>query len=110
MQIVIKTIIIGVSAIFLLVVGVDGIFAANDMVAASNYLDNVSEVIMESNYNETVILECRDEAIEKGYVLEVTVSGGTLPGAKRYAEIKMTYPLKISLVGFSTQITKQKVL
>lgn len=78
-------------------------------VAADNYMESVSKVILESNYNETVIEKCIDEAAENGYALEVNVQPASKAGVKSYAEVRLTYYFEIKLFGLRQQKVQTKI-
>lgn len=85
--------------------------AANvDVVVANNYFDDVATVISESNYSESVIQDCIDDATENGYTLTVNVIGSTEPGMKRYAELTFEYYYQIALFGVKDLKTKTKIV
>jgi len=79
-------------------------------VAADNYMEAVSKVIVESNYNQNVIDECMQEAKENGYTLEVDVQRASRAGVKYYAEIKLIYFFEIKLFGLKQQKVKMKII
>lgn len=79
-------------------------------VAADNYMESVSKVILESNYNEMVIHQCMQEAEENGYTLEVDVRRAAKVGVKHYAEIKLTYYFEIELFGLKQQKVQTKII
>ncbi len=110
MDTIFKTIITGIASIFLLAGSFAVILGVMDITRSSDYLESVSAVIVESNYNADVIEECRQEAEGYGYKLEVTVYGGAVPGTSKYADIRLTYTFEVPLIGYSTQKSRQKVL
>ncbi|MBQ8519469.1 MAG: hypothetical protein IJ455_07720 [Agathobacter sp.] len=79
-------------------------------VAAENYMESVSKVIVESNYNEDVIEKCIQEAETNGYTLEVDVLKATKAGVKYYAEIKLSYYFEIELFGLKQQKIQTKII
>ena len=79
-------------------------------VAADNYMESVSKVIVESNYNTEVIGKCIQEAADNGYVLEVDIQGATKPGVKNYAKITLTYYFEIQLFGLKQQKIQTKLV
>lgn len=79
-------------------------------VAADNYMESVSKVIQESNYNEAVIEKCIQEAASNGYRLEVDVQRASKAGGKHYAEIKLIYFYEIELFGLKQQKVQTKII
>lgn len=79
-------------------------------VAADNYMESVSKVIVESNYNQTVINQCKQDALENGYILEVTVDNATKAGVKAYAEIELTYYFEIRLFNIRQEKIQKKIV
>lgn len=110
MSSIIKTIVAGLSAVFILVTALCVPLTSMDVANSGYYFDSVTKVIAESNYKESVIEECKKEAGENNYVLDVTVYGGTVPGEQRYAEFTLTYDFEVPLVGVKLQKVRQKVM
>ncbi|MBP3676725.1 MAG: hypothetical protein J6I97_00105 [Agathobacter sp.] len=81
-----------------------------EYVEAENYMQSVSKVILESNYNEAVIEQCQKEAANNGYVLEVTVEEAKKAGVKRFAQLKFTYDFTIELFQIRQQKMKVKII
>ena len=110
MEMIYKMMILVVLVIFL----VSGGFAVSntciDIVSANNYLEEISRVILESNYNPEVIDACCDEALEKGYQLSVLVQGNNRPGVLNYAKITFVYKYEIKMFGVSIEKQKEKIL
>lgn len=79
-------------------------------VAADNYMESVSKIIVESNYNENVIAACMDEAEENGYILEVEVQAASKAGVKTYAKVTLTYYFEIRLFGIKQQKIQTKII
>ena len=79
-------------------------------VAANNYMETVSKVIVESNYSENVIEQLIEEANGNGYGFEVTVLGATKAGVKSYAKVTLTYYLEIPLFGIRQQKIRSKLI
>ena len=107
---VIKTIVIGLAAAFILVTSLCAPLTSMDVANSSYYFETVSSVIIESNYNEDVITQCQQEAQENGYTLEVVVYGGTIPGEQKYAEFTLTYYFEVPLIGLKIPKVRQKVM
>lgn len=82
----------------------------SQMVAADNYMESVSKVIVESNFNGTVIDQCIEEAVANGYTLTVNVQSASKAGVKTYAEIKLTYYFEIKLFGLKQQRVQMKIV
>lgn len=79
-------------------------------VAADNYMESVSKVIVESNYNQTIIDKCIQEASENGYTLEVELQPAAKAGVKTYAEIRLTYYFEIQLFHIRQQKVQTKIV
>lgn len=79
-------------------------------VAADNYMEAVSKVISESNYNINVINQCIQEATDNGYILEVEVKNASKAGVKSYAKIKLTYYFEIALFNIKQQKVQTKIV
>lgn len=79
-------------------------------VAADNYMEAVSKVIVESNYNQNVINQCQQDALDNDYLLEVTVIPAAKAGVKTYAEVKLTYYFEIELFNIKQEKIQVKIL
>lgn len=79
-------------------------------VAADNYMESVSKVIVESNYNTNVIDKCKQEAAENGYMLEVELQNATKAGVKTYAKIELTYYFEIKLFHIKQEKVQIKIV
>ena len=90
--------------------GVGVTTAFSQTVAADNYMESVSKVILESNYNANVIEKCKQEALEKGYILEVTLDSAVKAGVKTYAKIDLTYYFEIKLFGVKQEKVQTKII
>ena len=110
MSSVIKTIVVGLSAVFILVTALCAPLTSMDVANSSYYFESVTAVIAESNYNEAVIEQCKKEAKENNYILDVTVYGGKTPGEQRYADFTLTYDFEVPLIGLKLQKVRQKVM
>ena len=84
--------------------------AFSQAVAADNYMESVSKVIMESNYNAKVIDACVQEAEANGYVLDVRVQNASKVGVKQYAQISLTYYFEIQLLGLKQEKVQIKIV
>ncbi len=83
------------------------ITAANaDTAAAGDYMEEVSAVIRESNYNEKVIDQCKKEAMENGYEVQVQVYERQAYGQCSYAKVILRYPYR--LLVFQSEVWKKK--
>ena len=81
-----------------------------EYVAAENYMESVAKTILESNYNETVIKRCKEEAAVNGYTLDVVVEEAKKAGVKRYAQIKLTYYFSIELFQIQQEKVQVKII
>lgn len=79
-------------------------------VTADNYLETVSKVIVESNYNADVISNCIDEAAQNGYTLQVDVARSIKAGVKSYATVQLRYYFEIPLFGIRQEKTQIKII
>ncbi|MBQ3559488.1 MAG: hypothetical protein IJA07_08265 [Agathobacter sp.] len=110
LDIVFKTFVGVLAAIVMVGSGVGVTVGFSRAVAADNYMESISKVIVESNYNEAVIRECQEEAEENGYILEVDVQNASKAGVKYYAKIKLTYYFEIELFGLKQQKIQTKII
>jgi hypothetical protein len=81
-----------------------------DMAAASHYLEEVSAVIRESNYNKEIVNACVNEAKKNGYELQVQLMGSGQKWTKGYAKVILHYEYKLPLLGVASQKEKQKII
>ena len=79
-------------------------------VAADNYLESVTKVILESNYNANVIEKCKQEALGNGYVLNVQVEDARKAGVKSYAKIDLCYYFEMKLFGIKQEKQRTKII
>ena len=98
------------SAVVIIGSGLGVITGFSQAVVADNYMEYVSKVIVESNYNENVIEKCKQEAMENGYVLEVTVDNAVKAGVKTYAKVELIYYFEIKLFGIKQQKVQTKII
>lgn len=98
------------AAVVIIGSGLGVITGFSQSVSADNYMETVSKVIVESNYNDNVIEKCIREAEENGYVLNVTVLGATRAGVKCYAKIELTYYFEIELFGIRQKKVQSKII
>ena len=98
------------AAVVIIGSGLGVVSAFSQAVAADNYMETVSKVIVESNYNESVINKCRTEAASNGYTLVVNVSLSGKAGVKSYATVKLTYYFEIPLFGIRQEKTQIKTI
>ena len=82
----------------------------SQMVAADNYMESVAKVIVESNYNANVIDDCKDEAMENGYNLQVELQRAIKAGVKTYGKITLMYYFEIPLFGIKQQKIQTKII
>ena len=98
------------SAVIIVGSGLGVLSGFTQVVATDNYLETVSKVILESNYNSQVISSCIDEALQNGYVLQVDVMRSAKAGAKNYATIQLTYYFEIPLFGIRQEKVQIKTI
>ncbi len=79
-------------------------------VAADNYMESVSKIILESNFSPTVIEQCKQEAIDNGYELEVNIKDAIKEGVKSYAEVELTYYFEIALFNIRQEKIQKKII
>ncbi|MCI8282875.1 MAG: hypothetical protein HFI76_14630 [Lachnospiraceae bacterium] len=77
-----------------------------DAAAAGDYMEEVSAVIRESNYNQMVIEQCKKEAVENGYDMHVEVYERQAYGQCSYAKIILRYPYRLPV--FRAEVWKKK--
>lgn len=105
-----KVLIACISAIFLVISGASVVLSNTEETNANHYLDSASKVILESNYNQSVIDECCQNAADNGYTLQVTLYGDTKPGTKKYAQMKLTYTYSMNLFQYEKQKSIEKII
>ena len=105
-----KTFVAVLAAIVIIGSGLGVTTGFSQAVAADNYMEAVSKVIVESNFSQTVIDQCKQDATENGYVLEVTVSDASKAGVKSYAEVKLTYYFEIALFNIRQEKIQKKII
>ena len=110
MEMIYKMMILVILVIFLVSGGFAVSNACIDIVSANNYFEEISRVILESNYNESVINACCEEALEHGYELSVLVKGNSRPGVLNYAKITFIYKYEIKMFRVSIEKQKEKIL
>lgn len=110
LDIVFKAFVGVLAAVVLVGSGLGVITGFSQAVAADNYMESVSKVIVESNYNEEVIDKCIDEAASNGYTLEVDVDSSVKSGVKSYAKIELTYYFEIKLFNIKQQKVQTKIV
>ncbi len=110
LDIVFKAFVGVLAAVVIIGSGIGVTTAFSKTVAADNYMESVSKVIVESNYNAKVIEACKYEAEDNGYVLEVRVQNATKAGVKYYAQISLTYYFEIPLFGLKQEKVQIKII
>ena len=110
LDIVFKTFVGILASIVIIGSGLGVLTGFSQTVAADNYMESVSKVIVESNYNQTVIEKCKQEATENGYELAVNVYPAAKAGVKTYAEVELTYYFEIKLFNIKQEKVQWKVL
>ena len=110
MSTVFKAFIVVLSSLFMVVSGFSVAVGFGDSIAANNYMESVSNLIIESYYNDEVIEACVQDAAVHGYELSVSVEGKNKPGTARYMRIELTYDFELKLFGYSQKKSLTKVL
>ena len=82
----------------------------SQMVEADNYMESISKIIIESNYNSAVIMDCVEEASNNGFHLSVERKEATKAGVKTYAKVTLTYYFEIPLFGIKQQKIQTKII
>ena len=98
------------AAIVMIGSGLGVITGFSKAVAAENYMESISKVIVESNFNTMVIDKCEIDATKRGYILEVNVKEMEKLGVKKSAELKLNYYFEIPLFGIKQEKVQWKVL
>ena len=98
------------AAVVIIGCGMGVVSAFSKAIAADNYLEAVSKIIVESNYNETVINNCINEATENDYVLSVYVTRATKAGVRSYATVNFKYYFEIPLFGIKQEKIQVKII
>ena len=105
-----KTFVALLAAIVIIGSGLGVITGFSKAVAAENYMESVSKVILESNFNAKVIEQFESDAAERNYELEVTVKDAVKQGVKKMAEVRLTYYFEIKLFHIRQEKVLWKVL
>lgn len=98
------------AAVVIIGSGLGVVSGFSQAVAADNYLEAVAKVIIESNYNASVIGSCIDDATENGYLLQVDVMSSVKAGVRSYATIKLKYYFEIALFGIKQEKIQMKII
>lgn len=98
------------AAVVIIGSGLGVVSGFSQAVAADNYLEAVAKVIIESNYNASVIGSCIDDATENGYLLQVDVMSAVKAGVRNYATIKLKYYFEIALFGIKQEKIQMKII
>lgn len=77
-----------------------------DIITAQNYMEEVSAIIKESNYNQMIIDQCQQEAVENGYELEIEVYRNAEYMNSSYARVYLYYQYHLPLF----KITEKKMI
>ena len=98
------------AAVVIIGSGLGVVSGFSQAVAADNYLESVAKVILESNYNSSVIASCIEEANVNGYHLQVDVARSVKAGARSYATITLKYYFEIALFGIKQEKVQMKII
>ena len=109
LDIIFKTFVGVLVAVMITSTGLAVITGFSKSVAANNYMESVSKVIVESNYAPNVINACIMEATDNGYSLDVKVERARKAGVKVYAEIALSYCFEIKLLGIKQNRILKKI-
>lgn len=96
--------------VMITVVGITMTSVSTDVAAAGDYMEDLASVIRESNYNEAVIQQCREEATERGYELEVSVCRSKSRTWSSYAKLSLHYPCHFPAFGLEEEKVKEKII
>lgn len=81
-----------------------------DATVAGDYMEEVALVIRESHYNQQVIQECKKEAQENGYILEVDVYESAEHAGAGYARLCLRYRYRIPILQITDWKQKEKII
>ena len=98
------------TAVVIIGSGLGVISGFSQAVAADNYLETMAKIIIESNYNPSVISSCIDEATANGYLLHVDVVRSAKAGVRSYATVKLKYYFEIALFGIKQEKVQIKII
>lgn len=98
------------AAVVIIGSGLGVISGFSQVIEADNYLETISKVIVESNYNTAVIHNCIEEAALNGYTLQVEVVRSVKAGIRSYAMVQLTYYFKIPLFGINQKKIQMKII
>lgn len=98
------------AAVVIIGSGLGVVSGFSQAVAADNYLETVSKVIVQSNYNAEVVQECIEEASQNGYILKVDVIRSVKAGVRNYATVQLTYYFEIPLFGIRQEKIQLKII
>jgi len=110
LDIVFKAFVGVLAAIVIIGSGLGVITGFSQTVAADNYMESVSKKIVESNYNDSIIENCKTEAAKNGYTLTVVVNDSVKAGVKRYAKVELKYYFEIKLFNIKQEKVQTKIL
>ncbi len=96
--------------IMITAVGITVTAANADVAAAGTYLEELSALIREGNYNDGMIRQCKKEAEENGYVLDVEVYRRQSYDRCSYARVRLQYPYRLPVFGIQVYKVKERIL
>lgn len=81
-----------------------------DATTAGDYLEEIALVIRESNYNDGVIQQCVNEAVENGYILEVDIYENAEYADTCYAKLCLHYRYRLPILQIADWKQKEKII
>lgn len=99
-------------AVILMITGV-GIMITGvnaDVAVAGDYMEELSAVIRESDYNGEIVRQCKEEAEKNGYFLEIQVYREDTAAGSKYAKIRLRYPYRLPIFQTLVWKTKERII
>lgn len=103
METVVKTFVGLFFSLVLLILGIGMIAASVNARNATAFAAECASRIENSDFADSVVQECEQEAAEKGYVLEVEISGREDRPEVKFGSLSLEYPFRIPLIGVEQQ-------
>lgn len=100
-----------VAMIFLITATGAMITMANlDITTAENYMEELALVIKESNYSQAVVEQCKKDAEENDYMLEVELYADPEHISSRYARVCLRYQYRLPLLQIGEWKSLERII
>jgi hypothetical protein len=110
MDIIYKAFITVLSLILLLSAGLSLTLSMADEIERNHYFASVTELLVDSHYNENIKNLLIEEAQQKGCELQIELLGSNSPGSYRYAEVTLLYDFHLDMFGIVLPRVKHKII